>query len=289
MVVAPGFIDIQDQSGGQLLLGDGRQLGKITQGVTTGILGEGSTPAPLNPANLPPEATRSACGVSREPHGFDAWLSAMEAHRHLAERRVVRRRGHDSRNTDGRADGRRHRRDARLDARRRAPRDGRRRVRHGERADLPAGHVRDDGRADRRMRRRWRRTAASTSRTCGPRPTICSRRSTRSIRIAREGGVPVEIYHLKAAGTRNWSKEARDDREDRLGARRGCRRAGEHVPVHGRRDRPHVVPPAVVLRRRQAVRQPRERGRFAPRSTRKSRIRRASGRTCASSRVPRAC
>src|ERR1041384_6295548 len=48
LVVAPGFIDIQDQYGGQLLLGDGRQLGKVTQGVTTGILGEGSTPAPLN-------------------------------------------------------------------------------------------------------------------------------------------------------------------------------------------------------------------------------------------------
>ncbi len=28
------------------------------------------------------------------------------------------------------------------------------------------------------------------------------------IRISREGGVPGEIYHLKAAGTRNWSKEA---------------------------------------------------------------------------------
>ena len=80
MVVAPGFIDIQDQSGGQLLLGDGRQLGKITQGVTTGILGEGSTPAPLNPANLPPEASDLQRRFS-QPHGFDAWLSAMEAHR----------------------------------------------------------------------------------------------------------------------------------------------------------------------------------------------------------------
>jgi dihydroorotase/N-acyl-D-amino-acid deacylase len=80
MVVAPGFIDIQDQSGGQLLLGDGRQLGKITQGVTTGILGEGSTPAPLNPANLPPDANELQRRFS-QPHAFDAWLSAMEAHR----------------------------------------------------------------------------------------------------------------------------------------------------------------------------------------------------------------
>jgi len=29
-----------------------------------------------------------------------------------------------------------------------------------------------------------------------------------AIRIGREGGVPVEIYHLKAAGRRNWPKAA---------------------------------------------------------------------------------
>src|SRR5512146_1157024 len=79
MVVAPGFIDIQDQSGGQLLLGDGRQLGKITQGVTTGILGEGTTPAPRNPALLEPNANELTRRFA-QPHGFDAWLSAMEAH-----------------------------------------------------------------------------------------------------------------------------------------------------------------------------------------------------------------
>jgi hypothetical protein len=28
-----------------------------------------------------------------------------------------------------------------------------------------------------------------------------------ALRIGREGGVPVEIYHLKAAGVKNWSKE----------------------------------------------------------------------------------
>lgn len=31
-----------------------------------------------------------------------------------------------------------------------------------------------------------------------------------AIRIGREGGVPVEIYHLKAAGKANWSKEPRE-------------------------------------------------------------------------------
>src|SRR3954471_681880 len=76
MIVAPGFIDIQDQSGGDLLLGDGRQLGKLTQGVTTGILGEGTPPAPLNPATLAPTATELTKRFA-EPHGFDVWLSAM--------------------------------------------------------------------------------------------------------------------------------------------------------------------------------------------------------------------
>ena len=36
-----------------------------------------------------------------------------------------------------------------------------------------------------------------------------------AIRIGREGGVPVEIYHLKAAGKRNWDKAARGHRQDR--------------------------------------------------------------------------
>lgn len=44
MVVSPGFIDIQGQSGGAFLFGDGRDVGKLVQGVTTEILGEGSTP-----------------------------------------------------------------------------------------------------------------------------------------------------------------------------------------------------------------------------------------------------
>ena len=106
MVVAPGFIDIQDQSGGQLLLGDGRQLGKITQGVTTGILGEGSTPAPLNQANLPPDAERAAA-TFRATARIRRMAERHGGAPHLAERRVVRGRRHDSPIRNGRADGRR--------------------------------------------------------------------------------------------------------------------------------------------------------------------------------------
>ena len=46
LVVCPGFIDIQSHSILPLML-DGRSVSKITQGVTTEIMGEAWTPAPL--------------------------------------------------------------------------------------------------------------------------------------------------------------------------------------------------------------------------------------------------
>src|SRR6266498_1534769 len=46
LVVCPGFIDIQSHSIVPLML-DGRCLSKITQGVTTEIMGEAWTPAPF--------------------------------------------------------------------------------------------------------------------------------------------------------------------------------------------------------------------------------------------------
>ncbi|MCB0111289.1 MAG: amidohydrolase family protein, partial [Caldilineaceae bacterium] len=47
MVVCPGFIDILSHSILPLMV-DGRCLSKITQGVTTEIMGEGWTPGPIN-------------------------------------------------------------------------------------------------------------------------------------------------------------------------------------------------------------------------------------------------
>lgn len=46
MIVCPGFVDIQSHSTFPLMI-DGRCLSKITQGVTTEIMGESSTPAPV--------------------------------------------------------------------------------------------------------------------------------------------------------------------------------------------------------------------------------------------------
>ncbi len=48
LVLSPGFIDIQGHSREYLLNGDGRVIGKVSQGVTTEIMGEGSSNAPAN-------------------------------------------------------------------------------------------------------------------------------------------------------------------------------------------------------------------------------------------------
>ena len=205
MVVAPGFIDIQDQSGGPLLTGDGRQLGKLTQGVTTGILGEGTTPAPMNAAALPADANEMTKRFA-EPHGFDAWLSAMEAHGisqnvgSFVGAGTIRLYGMHQRM--GAATG------ATLDsmraAVRRAMQDGAfglasaliyppntfattEELIEESKAMAPYGgvyitHMRSE--ADRLLEA-----------------------IDEVIKIGSDGGVPTEIYHLKAAGTRNWPKE----------------------------------------------------------------------------------
>ena len=81
-VVAPGFIDIQSHSRYAFLQGDGRVISKVTQGITTEILGEGTTNAPVNPGGLGPprddEFDRLIRSFSGE-RGFDVWLRAMEA------------------------------------------------------------------------------------------------------------------------------------------------------------------------------------------------------------------
>jgi N-acyl-D-amino-acid deacylase len=87
MVVAPGFIDIQSGSTGSFLRGDSRVVGKVTQGVTTEIFGENSTPAPLS-ADMLARGTAAldpADSISRRllpmfarPHGFAEMMREIE-------------------------------------------------------------------------------------------------------------------------------------------------------------------------------------------------------------------
>ena len=88
MVVAPGFIDIQSGSTNAFLRGDSRVVGKVTQGVTTEVFGEGGTPAPLSAdmlqramAALDPADTlsRRLLPLFGTPHGFAEMFRVIEA------------------------------------------------------------------------------------------------------------------------------------------------------------------------------------------------------------------
>ena len=75
LVVAPGFIDIQSHSRDAFLDGDGRVVGKISQGITTEIMGEAGSNAPQNQGTgIDPKHDFSG------PRGFDKWLTAMQTH-----------------------------------------------------------------------------------------------------------------------------------------------------------------------------------------------------------------
>jgi N-acyl-D-amino-acid deacylase len=83
LVVAPGFIDIQGASQGPLLGGDGRVISHVGQGITTEIMGEGWTLAPSNEKTLASmQSLGRTAAVPRfdGEHGFDVWLKAMEQH-----------------------------------------------------------------------------------------------------------------------------------------------------------------------------------------------------------------
>jgi len=77
-VVSPGFIDIQSHSRFNFLgSGDGRVVSKVTMGVTTEIMGESTTNGPSSPAMM--DNAGSAAGVTQFAT-FGDWMTAMEAH-----------------------------------------------------------------------------------------------------------------------------------------------------------------------------------------------------------------
>jgi len=194
MVIAPGFIDIQGHSRDELLTGDSRVVGKVTQGVTTEILGEGTT-------NAPSKTVKEFDG----PHGFDAWLRAMERRGASINFGSFLGSGTVRSYAKGMAEG--PPTPDELATMKRLVRDAMKDGAFGlasaliyppdsfvATADLialgremaPLGgvyisHIRSEG--DRLIEA-----------------------LDEAIRIGREAGVPVEVYHLKAAGKRNWDK-----------------------------------------------------------------------------------
>lgn len=210
-VIAPGFIDIQSHSRGNFMPGgDGRVVSKVTQGVTTEIMGEGSTNAIVNARVLgvnPSENESAARQIARfgGPRGFDNWLSAMEENgasvnvgSFLGGNNV---RQYAKGSSQGPATA------AELDSMRTMVRW----AMEGGAFGIATALIYPPA------------TFASTeelieaSKAMAPYGGvyITHMRSEaddvleaidEAIRIGREGGVPVEIYHLKAAGQRNWHK-----------------------------------------------------------------------------------
>src|SRR5579872_1160941 len=208
MVVSPGFIDIQGQSRGALLAGDGRLISKITQGITTEIMGEGGTNAPANDKTLaaePDDASRRVDGKFTGPHGFRDWLEAMQ--QHGASPNFGSFVGATTLRMYGKGMAQGAPTAAELDemrgALKRAMEDGA----FGMASALiyPPGEYTTTN------------ELVELAKVMAPYGGvyITHMRSEadrlleaidEAIRIGREGGVPVEIYHLKAAGKANWPK-----------------------------------------------------------------------------------
>ena len=209
LVIAPGFIDIQS---GTNFLGDGRSVSKVTQGITTEILGEGTTPAPTNEktaagGNFATGGARGT-GAYSGPHGFRAWLDAMQAHGispnvgsylGAATVRVYAKGEAIGTPTSAELDTMRA-------VVRRAMEDGAFGI--GSALIYPPGNYATTGELI--------EMAKAMSPYGGIYITHMRSEADQlleaideAIAIGSKGGVPVEIYHLKAAGVNNWPKGPR--------------------------------------------------------------------------------
>lgn len=212
LVVAPGVIDIQAQSYTELLVGDGRVVGMITQGVTTMVLGEGDTPAPTNDRMIAAEQAEGAdtlyLRLMREfagEHGFDLWLRAMQRHGDAVNVGSFLGAGTVRSYAKGMAEGAAT--TAELDTMRRVVRSAMQDGAFGVASALiyPPGSyaATEELIEEARAMAPLGGVYITHMRSEGDRLIEAV---NEALRIGREGGVPVEIYHLKAAGTANWPK-----------------------------------------------------------------------------------
>jgi dihydroorotase/N-acyl-D-amino-acid deacylase len=215
LVVSPGFIDIQSHSWHQLLFADGRVPGKLSQGVTTEILGEARTPAPTNArfdslfrgGDAADSAYVARWAHFRGPHGFGAWLDSMETHGNAvnvgsylgaATVRAYAMGAHE-----GAPDA------AALDTMRAVVRHAMQDGAFGISSALiypPGSYAGTDeliemAKAMAPLHGTYITHVRSEERRLLP-------ALDEALRIGREGGVPVVIYHLKASGRMSWGLAA---------------------------------------------------------------------------------
>lgn len=207
-VVTPGFIDIQAHSIAHYMMGDGRAISMVTQGITTAIHGEGSSLGPVNDKILASEsdtAVRRVLATFSGPRGFSRWLEYMVGRG--ASQNIGSFLGDGTLRVYAKGEEAGPLTPAERDTARaavaRAMADGAfgiasaliyppntyastEELIDAAKAMAPAGgvyitHMRSEG--DKFLEA-----------------------MDEAIRIGKEGGVPVEIYHLKASGPRNWPK-----------------------------------------------------------------------------------
>jgi dihydroorotase/N-acyl-D-amino-acid deacylase len=209
-VVAPGFIDIQAQSIMAFTLGDGRVVSSVTQGITTAIMGEGSTPAPANDRTIA-AATGFDAGLApamerfRGPRGFGTWLEAMADHGMSQNAGSFLGAGTVRVYAKGEAQGAPS--PAELDTMRLVVRQAMEDGAFGLASALiypPANFASTEELIEQ---------AKAMAPFGGLYITHLRSEADRlleaideALRIGREGGVPVEIFHFKAGGRRNWGK-----------------------------------------------------------------------------------
>lgn len=210
LVVAPGFIDIQSHSWDELLTGDGRVPSKVTQGVTTEILGESTTPGPSNATFESVEPIRDSSRARlqrtfRGARGFGAWLDAMGRHPNSVNvgsylgATTVRAYVMGARAGAPTA--------AELDTMRRVVRDAMRDGAFGISSALiyPPGSYAGEAELTEMAKAMapYHGTYITHMRSEGARIMDAL---DEAFAIGRNGGVPVIVYHLKASGRCNWDK-----------------------------------------------------------------------------------
>jgi dihydroorotase/N-acyl-D-amino-acid deacylase len=207
-VVTPGFIDIQAHSIGHYMTGDGRAISMITQGITTAIHGEGSSLGPINDKLLADEsdtASKRILSGFTGPNGFSKWLEFM----------VGRGTAQNVGSFLGDGTVRVYAKGTEQGPLSAAERDTMKamvaRAMHDGAFGIASALIYPPN------------TYASTEELVEAAKAmapyggvyITHMRSEgdkfleaidEAMRIGREGGVPVEIYHLKASGPRNWPK-----------------------------------------------------------------------------------
>jgi len=211
LIVSPGFIDIQAHSIGHYMTGDGRAISMVTQGITTAIHGEGSSLGPMNDKLLATESDSASREMLRRfvgPHGFGAWLEYM----------VARGTAQNVGSFLGDGTVRVYVKGEDAGALTTAERDTMRAM---------VARAMEDGAFGIASALIYPpNTYASTEELIDAAKAmspyggiyITHMRSEgdkfleamdEALRIGREGNVPVEIYHLKASGPRNWPKMPR--------------------------------------------------------------------------------